>query len=382
MELTMNLSDKDPVLVVVQLTGGNDYLNTVIPHSNPLYHDYRPTVRITEEETLKIDSNIGFHPSMSPLFDLYNEDKVGIIHGVGYQNSPRSHFRSMDIWHTCEPDTLGTEGWLGRATRDLDPRKENVATAVSMGPNMFRALSSPGVPVACVEDLESYGLMTNITDQIQRERIMDRYKRLYSPALGSGPVMDFLGQTGLDALKGAEILSVAPSLYDSPIEYSDTPISKKLKGIAQIHLAGLGTRIFYADHGSFDSHSNQQGMLASLWKDLCIGIRDFFDDLARHNAADNVLMFLFSEFGRRTHDNGSGTDHGAAGAAFIIGKPVKGGQYGEYPSIELKDLEQGDPVPNTDFRSVYTSIIEDWMKLDAVPIVNGTFEKTDFFKVT
>ena len=382
MELTMNQSDKDPVLVVVQLTGGNDYLNTVIPHSNPLYHDYRPTVRITEEETLKIDSNIGFHPSMSPLFDLYNEDKVGIIHGVGYQNSPRSHFRSMDIWHTCEPDTLGTEGWLGRATRDLDLRKENVATAVSMGPNMFRALSSPGVPVACVEDLESYGLMTNITDQIQRERIMERYKRLYSPALGSGPVMDFLGQTGLDALKGAEILSVAPSLYDSPIEYSDTTISKKLKGIAQIHLAGLGTRIFYADHGSFDSHSNQQGMLASLWKDLCIGIRDFFDDLERHNAADNVLMFLFSEFGRRTHDNGSGTDHGAAGAAFIIGKPVKGGQYGEYPSIELKDLEQGDPVPNTDFRSVYTSIIEDWMKLDAVPIVNGTFEKTDFFKVT
>ena len=382
MELTMNQSDKDPVLVVIQLTGGNDYLNTVIPHSNPLYHDYRPTVRITEEETLKIDSTIGFHPSMSPLFDLYNEDKVGIIHGVGYQNSPRSHFRSMDIWHTCEPDTLGTEGWLGRATRDLDPRKENVATAVSMGPNMFRALSSPGVPVACVEDLDSYGLMTNITDQIQRERIMERYKRLYSPALGSGPVMDFLGQSGLDALKGAEILSVAPSLYDSPIEYSDTPISKKLKGIAQIHLAGLGTRIFYADHGSFDSHSNQQGMLASLWKDLCIGIRDFFDDLERHNAADNVLMFLFSEFGRRTHDNGSGTDHGAAGAAFIIGKPVKGGQYGEYPSIELKDLEQGDPVPNTDFRSVYTSIIEDWMKLDAVPIVNGTFEKTDFFKVT
>ena len=382
MELTINQSDKDPVLVVIQLTGGNDYLNTVIPHSNPLYHDYRPTVRITEEETLKIDSTIGFHPSMSPLFDLYNEDKVGIIHGVGYQNSPRSHFRSMDIWHTCEPDTLGTEGWLGRATRDLDPRKENVATAVSMGPNMFRALSSPGVPVACVEDLDSYGLMTNITDQIQRERIMARYKRLYSPALGSGPVMDFLGQTGLDALKGAEILSVAPSLYDSPIEYSDTTISKKLKGIAQIHLAGLGTRIFYADHGSFDSHSNQQGMLASLWKDLCIGIRDFFDDLERHNAADNVLMFLFSEFGRRTHDNGSGTDHGAAGAAFIIGKPVKGGQYGEYPSIELKDLEQGDPVPNTDFRSVYTSIIEDWMKLDAIPIVNGIFEKTDFFKVT
>ena len=373
----MKNGHKDPVLVVVQLTGGNDYLNTVVPYANPLYHDYRPTVAISEDRVLPLDDQIGFHPKMAPVRDLYNEGMVAIVHGIGYANSPRSHFRSMDIWHTCEPDTLGTEGWLGRVTRELDPDKENVVTAVSMGPSMFRALSLPGVPVACVEDLDSYGLMTGISDREQRERIVDRYKRLYSPAIGSGPVMDFLGQTGLDALKGADILKQAPEQYSSTVEYADTPIARKLKGIAQIHLAGLGTRIFYADHGSFDSHSNQQGMLDTLWDELSAAIRDFFDDLRQHDAADNVLMMLFSEFGRRTHDNGSGTDHGAAGAAFLIGEPVKGGQYSEYPSIRLEDLEQGDPVPNYDFRGLYTTILEDWMRMDPVPIVNGTFEKLD-----
>ena len=374
----MKNGGKDPVLVVLQLSGGNDYLNTVVPYANPLYRDYRPGVGIPEDKVLPIDDQVGFHPQMGPILDLYREGKVAIIHGVGYANSPRSHFRSMDIWHTCEPDKLGTEGWLGKVIRELDPNKENVVTAVSMGPSLFRALSVPGVPVATVEDLETYGLLTGISGQQQRERILERFKRFYSPAIGSGPVRDFLGQTGLDALKGADILKVAPERYSSSVEYADTAIASKLKGIAQVHLAGLGTRIFYCDHGSFDSHSNQPGMLDMLWHELSVAIRDFFDDLREHDSADNVVMFLFSEFGRRTHDNGSGTDHGAAGAAFVIGDSVKGGQYSEYPSINLADLEQGDLVPNTDFRGVYSTILEDWMGMDAVPIVNGTFEKPAF----
>ncbi len=374
----MKNGGKDPVLVVLQLSGGNDYLNTVVPYANPLYRDYRPGVGIPEDNVLPIDDQVGFHPRLGPILDLYREGKVAIIHGVGYANSPRSHFRSMDIWHTCEPDKLGTEGWLGKVIRELDPNQENVVTAVSMGPSLFRALSVPGVPVATVEDLETYGLLTGISGQQQRERILERYKRLYSPAIGSGPVRDFLGQTGLDALKGADILKVAPERYSSSVEYADTAIAGKLKGIAQVHLAGLGTRIFYCDHGSFDSHSNQRGMFDMLWHELSVAIRDFFDDLREHDSADNVVMFLFSEFGRRTHDNGSGTDHGAAGAAFVIGDSVKGGQYSEYPSIKLADLDQGDPVPNTDFRGVYSTILEDWMGMDAVPIVNGIFEKPAF----
>ena len=371
-------AEKDPVLVVLQLTGGNDYLNTVVPHADPLYRDYRPTGAVPEDQVLPLDGSVGLHPSLAAIGSMYEEGDVAVIHGVGYANSPRSHFRSMDIWHTCEPDTLGTEGWLGRVVREIDPNKENVVTAVSMGPTLFRALALPGVPVACVEDLESYGLLTGISERRQRERILERYKRLYAPAIGSGPVMDFLGQTGLDALAGADILRVAPERYSSNIEYADTRIAGKLRNIAQVHLANLGTRVFYLDHGSFDTHSNQLGVHDTLLEEMSVAIRDFFDDLREHDAADNVIMLVFSEFGRRTHDNGSGTDHGAAGPTFVIGDRVKGGQYSEYPSTKPEDLQQGDLVPNTDFRGVYSTVLEDWLGLDATPIVNGVFEKPAF----
>ena len=374
----MTTTHKDPVLVVLQMTGGNDYLNTVVPYGNGMYYDYRPTVGVPESDVIPIDSKVGLHPQLAAFKDVYDRGNLAIIHGVGYANSPRSHFRSMDIWHTCEPDTLGTEGWLGRVVRDIDPHKENVVTAVSMGPSMFRALSMPGVPVACVDNLDAYGLMTNVQEANQRARLLERYKRLYGPAVGTGPVMDFLGQTGLDALAGADILKAAPRRYESSVEYAETSIGRKLRSIAQIHLAELGTRIFYVDQGSYDSHSNQIGMHDKLLADMSRAVQDFFDDLRSHDAADNVVMLIFSEFGRRTYDNGSGTDHGAAGAVFALGDAVHGGQYSEYPSIARDDLEQGDPVPNLDFRGVYTTLIEEWLALDPTPIVGGTFEKPRF----
>ena len=374
----MASTKKDPVIVVLQLTGGNDYLNTVIPYNDPPYRDNRPAVGVAEDRILKINDNVGFHPEMAPMQRLYDQGKVAIINGVGYANSPRSHFRSMDIWHTCEPDKLGTEGWLGRVTKDLDPNKENVVTTVSFGPSLPRALALPGVPVACVDDLDTFGMLPTISETEQRNKILDRFTRLYSPTIGSGFVMDYLGQTGLDSLKAADILKVAPAKYNSSIEYPDTTLARKLRGIAQVHMADLGTRILYCDHGSFDSHSNQVGMHDKLWHDVSSAVESFFDDLRENNAGENVIMLLFSEFGRRVHDNGSGTDHGAAGAAFVIGEGVKGGEYGEYPSTNIEDLEQGDLVPNTDFRSVYTTIAENWMGLDANPLVGGTFEKPSF----
>ena len=199
----MTSTKKDPVLVVFQLTGANDYINTVIPYSNPLYRDNRPTVGVAEERIIPIDEQVGFHPELAPLKHVYDRGDMAIIHGIGYANSPRSHFRSMDIWHTCEPDKLGTEGWLGRATRDIDPNKENVLTTVSFGPSLFRALALPGVPVAVVDDLDNYGLLPNIAGE-QRNKVLDRFARMYSPAIGTGAVMDYMGQTGLDTLEGAE----------------------------------------------------------------------------------------------------------------------------------------------------------------------------------
>ena len=369
---------KEPVIVVLQLTGGNDYMNTVVPYSNSLYQDYRPTVFINEEEVIRLNDDIGFHPSMKPLAEMYESGNVAIIHGVGYSNSPRSHFRSMDIWHTCEPETLGTEGWLGRTVRQIDPNKKNVVTAVSMGPSLFRALVAPGVPVATVENLDSYGLLTDVTPEEKRDRVLERYKRMYSPMIGFGPVMDFLGQTGLDAIKGADILNVAPERYSSTVEYSDNAISHNLRSISQIHIAELGTRVFYCDLGSFDTHADQLATHQSLWTSASIAIQNFFDDLEEHDSADNVTMFLFSEFGRRVYDNGAGTDHGAGGVCLVIGKNVRGGEYGQYPSMKESDLDQGDLVPDIDFRGVYTTLIEDWMELDPVPIVGGHFEKPRF----
>jgi uncharacterized protein (DUF1501 family) len=374
----MPAGQKDPVLVVLQLSGGNDYLNTVIPYNNPLYRDNRPAVGIPDDQILPIDNNYGFHPAMAPMKKFWDEGKLAIMHGVGYANSPRSHFRSMDIWHTCEPDKVGTEGWLGRVARQLDPNKENVVTTVSFGPSLFRALSVPGVPVACVAGpLERYGFLPTIQEQAQRLKVLDRFARMYSPVVGSG-VMEYLGTTGLDSLKGADILKVAPQKYASTVQYPDTPIARKLRGIAQVHLADLGSRIFYCDHGSFDTHASQNPGHGNLWTAVSQGLDAFMTDLRQHDHADNVIVLLFSEFGRRVHDNGSGTDHGAAGPVFVLGEKVNGGHFGEYPSLKAEDLVQGDLNPNMDFRGVYSTILEKWLKLDAKPIVGGTFDQPAF----
>jgi uncharacterized protein (DUF1501 family) len=374
----MATREKSPVLVVLQLSGGNDYLNTVIPYNDPLYRDYRPVVGLPEDQVLPVDDDIALHPSMGPISAMYDQGTVAIIHGVGYPNSVRSHFRSMDIWHTCEPEKTGTEGWLGLATRELDPRKENIVTAVSFGPSMFRALAVPGVPVACVDDLDTYGLLTGIAPEQKRAKILERFAQNYTPMIGTDTVMQYLGQTGLEAMAGADILKVAPQQYASTVKYPDTSIAKKLKGIAQVHLANLGSRIFYCDHIGFDTHANQTGVHATLWNDVSHAIDAFFADLKEHHAADNVLMFLFTEFGRRVRDNGSGTDHGAGGVAFAIGDMVQGGQYSEYPSRKAEDLTQGDLAPTLDFRGLYATILEDWLGVDAKPIVKGTFEKPRF----
>ena len=377
----MATTKKDPVVVVLQMTGANDYLNTIIPYTNEHYHDARPKVGIPADQVLQIDDQVGFNPNMAPLKKLWDDGKMAIIHGIGYENSPRSHFRSMDIWHTCEPDIVGTEGWAGRVIRDLDPRGENVLKGMNFGQGLPRALALRGVPVTSVSSLETYGVLSSVpgvSAEEEHNKILDRFARMYSPTVGTGPTMDYLGQTGRDALKGADIVRSAPEQYTSTVEYADTPIAKYLRDIAQVYLADLGTQMFYTQHGSFDSHFNQPPMHTKLWIDMSRAITDFFDDLAEHEAGDNLIMVLFTEFGRRVKDNGTGTDHGAAGAAFVIGNQVKGGMYSTYPSLRPEDLTQGDLEPNYDFRGLYSTVIENWLGLDAVPIVGGNFEKLEF----
>lgn len=378
----MTSNKKDPVLVVLQMTGAYDALNTFIPYSDPHYADYRPSVKIGPEEVLAVDDKVGFHPAMAPIKEMYDQGKVAVLQGIGYPNPIRSHFRSLDIWHTAEPDKMVSEGWLGRAIRDLDPDKENILTAVNFGRGLPRALAAPGVSVASVGDLSNYGVLTGIQDKEERGEALDIFARMYSPMIGTGAVSDYLSQTGLDALKGADILSTAPKTYSSSVEYGGSPFAQWLKNIAQVHLSDFGTRIFYTgvNPGTFDTHANENLTLPKLWGDVSNAVSDFYQDLKERDANEEVVILLFTEFGRRVKENGSGTDHGSGGVAFMIGDAVKGGLYGEYPSLEPDKLDEGDLQWNNDFRGTYATILEKWMGLDANPILGGTYEQFDFIK--
>jgi uncharacterized protein (DUF1501 family) len=379
--MVMVSTKKDSVLAVLSLSGGNDGLNTVVPYTNPLYRDYRPTLAIPEDQVIPLNDKLGLHPAMAPLKKFWDKGQLAIFLGIGYPNPSYSHFRSMDIWHTCEPVKVGIEGWLGRVIAQLDPKKENVLTGVNYGRGLPRALAMEGVPVASVGNLETYGLLTGIEGEDQRSQALDVFARVYSPTMGRGPVMDYIKNTGTDALKGADILATAPRKYSSEVEYSNSVVGQYMKNIAQTHLAGFGTRVLFttSPYNGYDTHATQATAQAALWGDVSNNIEVFFQDLRDHNASENVVLFMFSEFGRRIADNGSGTDHGAGSVAFAVGEKVKGGLYGEYPALEPSKQEEGGNLKSTmDFRSVYSTILERWFGLEAAPIVNGNFERTNF----
>jgi uncharacterized protein (DUF1501 family) len=367
---------KQPVLVVLQLSGGNDFMNTVVPYGDPFYYDFRKTVGVSEEEALHLDSRLGFHPAMGEIKSLYDAGDVAVIQGIGYPDPDRSHFRSMDIWHTAEPHDFSGEGWLGRVIRELDPGKKNVVTGVSFGAGLPRAMYLTGTPAISVSELESYGLLTSLSGEKQR-RALNAFTRMYVPEEfeEGAMVMQHIGQIGTDALAGVDMLKTAPSQYSSDVVYGSDALSQSLRGIAQIHTSGLGTRVFYAQHGGYDVHGRQVQTQEKLWGEVSKAVDSFFADLREHNASEEVVMMVFSEFGRRVRDNGNGTDHGSGGGAFLIGDRVKGGLYGEYPSLDPAEQVSGDLRFNNDFRSMYSTVLDDWLNIQPDPIVNGHFEK-------
>jgi uncharacterized protein (DUF1501 family) len=373
---------RDKALVVIQLSGGNDCLNTVIPYGNGLYYDFRPTVNIAANDVLPIDDAFGFNPSMGPIKRLWDEGKVAIINGIGYPRPDRSHFRSMDIWHTAEPEKIGKEGWLGRAIRTLDPKGDNVLMGINFGRGLPRALGCRGVPVASVGNLETYGLYPDLQEERARQFALQTFAKMYGGGAGRDAVMDFLGQTAADALKGADILRTAPAKYASTVTYPNNPAAQSLKSMAQVMFADLGTRIYYTQHGSFDTHSGELISHAKLWQEVAGAVGALMDDLQEHGRENDVVILIFSEFGRRIRDNGSGTDHGSGGVAFVIGNAVQGGMYGEYPSLKVEAQLEGDLHFNNDFRCTYATLLEQWLGMEPEPIVNGRFEQFPCLKAS
>ena len=376
----MATKNLDKTLVVVQLTGGNDFMNTIVPYTNGHYYDARKKIVMSQEDVLPINDTLAINKNASPFKRLYDEGRMAIVQGIGYPNSNRSHFRGMDIWHTCEPDRVGSEGWLGLAVWEIDPRGEHVLTGVNVGQGLPRAMAVAGVPVTSISDLEGYGVMKKMEQEQLRDKALQAFKDIYGQAIGSGVVAEYIGKTGLDVIRGADMLSEVAANYSSSVEYADNSIAKSLRDVARIHLSGLGTRIFYTNHGGYDTHANELPSHPKLMSDLSGAISDFLDDLEEHDASEDVAILVFTEFGRRMRDNGSGTDHGSGGGAFLFGKNVKGGLYSEYPSLDPAEWEHGEDLKHTiDFRGIYGTVLEQWLGLEARPIVKGEFEQISPF---
>ena len=377
----MVIAERKPSLIVIQLSGGNDALNTVVPYTNGIYHDSRKAIHLTEENVIDLNGTLGLNPSMGPMKRLWDAGKVAIVNGVGYPKPNRSHFRSMDIWHTAESDNIADSGWLGRTIRELDPDHENVITGINFGRGLPRALHAKGVPVASVGNLETYGLMPDITDTLARNMAVDVFARMYGPDDSRDAVLQAISETGMGAYRGADILRTAPEQYSSSIEYkADVPIAQALRDISQVLLANLGTRVFYTQHGGYDTHAGELENHSKLWDELSTAVNDFMADLEEHNRGDDAVVLIFSEFGRRIRDNGSGTDHGSGGVAFVVGKPIKGGFYGEYPSLDLSEQLEGDMHFNNDFRGIYATVLDQWMGINPLAVLDKNYEQFDMIR--
>ena len=372
---------KQKNLVVIQLSGGNDYLNTIVPYETGLYYDYRPNMGLKDDSIIPIDNKIAFNSNIDLFKKTFEDKNLAVMMGIGYPEPNRSHFRSMDIWHTAKPFESSSIGWLGKTVKNIDPKGLNPITAVNFGKGLPRALACPGVSVASVGALESYGLFTGVSGAKNREILLDTVDRIYQPMNRDGVPSLRLLETGRGALDGADLLSEAPNNYSSDVEYpEDNPIAQSLKGIAQVASARLGTRIFYAQHGSFDTHTDELKNHSLLLKQLSVAIDCFQRDLIKQKLDEETVIWIFSEFGRRIADNGTGTDHGSGGVAFLLGNSVKGGLYGEYPNLEPSAQLEGDIHYNMDFRTLYSTILEDVLDVDSETILDEKFTKLSVLK--
>ena len=376
------------VLVLVQMAGGNDGLNTVIPHSDPEYYKARPGLAIPKPSVLKLDDALGLHPQMTGFKELYDEGRLAIVQGIGYPNPDRSHFRSMDIWHSARPDVDYTkDGWIGRGLDLTVEQHAGEMRAMALGTNRLPlALVGTKVNVPSVSNLAGYHLDLGAGFEENRKlqrRLMGEIADRQGSSNGRGAVgtagadLDFLRRTAITAFTSADKLKEVTASYKPAAPYPANGLGEKLKIVAQIIAGELGTRVIFVSLDGFDTHAQQAGAHQGLLGELSSATRAFFQDLKGHGLDDRVLLATFSEFGRRVKENGSlGTDHGAASQVFIAGPTVKGGLHGQHPS--LTDLVEGDLKFHTDFRSVYATLLSKVLDWPAESVLGGSFPMLDF----
>jgi len=380
------------ILVILQMAGGNDGLNTVVPHGNDFYHKARPRLGIPTGQVLKLNDEIGLHPGLAGFKELYDHGQLAVIQGVGYPNPNRSHFRSTEIWQTAsDSEKFEKYGWLGRyfdnACSGCDP-----TIGVNIGRQMPQAFASKNPKGVSVDNPQNYKFMAeggadgNMMEQSYRELNEQEGEAnsggsiaaINGPAAAprsKGSVLDFLERTALDAQVSSDQIRAISSRTENKATYPASQLGNSLKLVAKLIGGGLPTRVFYASQGGYDTHTNQQGTHERLLRDLGDSVKAFCEDMKAQGNMGRVLLMTFSEFGRRVNENANtGTDHGAAAPMFIVGEKVKAGLLGKYPSLAPADLYQGDIKYTVDFRSVYAAVLENWLKTRSEPVLGKKFQ--------
>lgn len=372
-------NSSDRILVLVQLAGGNDGLNTVVPFGDDNYYKARPGIAIGRGAALKLDSEIGLHPAMQGFKELFDESQLAVIQGVGYKNPDRSHFRSMDIWQSAHPDSEDvSSGWIGRA---LDARFGDTGAAklpaLSIGTDKLPlSLLSTRISVPTIRDPKRYELQIP-GDSTARSKHLKVVESAIDQPAKEGSNLAFLRATTKAAVTSAEALKRVTQNYKPANPYPSSSLADDLQLIAQMIASDFGPRVYFVSHDGFDTHSQQANAHSTLLNELSSSVTAFVRDIQGHGLGDQVTVLTFSEFGRRVKENGSlGTDHGAASQMFAIGKKVKGGVVGKHPS--LTDLDDGDLKFHTDFRQVYASVLDQWLEIDSTKVLNEKFKPVEF----
>jgi len=368
---------KDTILVVIQLTGGNDGLNTVVPFSDPDYAKLRPTLKLPKDQLKKIDDSFGLHPSMTGLADLYQDKAMCIVQGVGYPNPNQSHFRSMDIWQAASTAKELTEGWLGKSLKAIPS-----TPAFHLGGNNEAsplALSGAPVRAPSITSLADFQLKTSSSSGGDAKDQKDIIEGSSKPTGDKPSLLDFVQRTALSTYANSKRLQEVAKNYEPKATYPNNELGNKLKLAAQLIDADLGARIFYVSLDGFDTHANQLNAHAQLLTQVSGAMTALYKDLAARGHKDRVALMTFSEFGRRPYENGSkGTDHGAAAPMMIVGNKVKGGIIGKQPS--LTDADFGNLKHHTDFRQVYAAVLDQWLGVSSKEVLGQEYKPVDIFK--
>jgi uncharacterized protein (DUF1501 family) len=354
------------VLVVVQLSGGNDGLNTVVPFKDEGYLKNRKALRLPEKQVLKINDQTALHPALGDAMKLLETKRLTIVQGVGYPNPNRSHDRSMAIWQTArfDPEEHNGNGWLGRA---LD---------VDASPSLFVGTSA--LPIA----LRGRRSAASVLSRLEEFHLMGEasaVRTMAAPVAGAPGLYDFVNRSFLDAYTTCDRLAEVARVQDSGVSYPSSGLANHLQLIARLLKTGFAARVYYTSQSGYDTHAAQLFMHANLLRELGGALKAFLDDLAAARLADRVAVLVFSEFGRQVRENGSaGTDHGTAAPVLLAGAGLQSGLVGTAPN--LLDLVGNAPKMTMDFRRIYASVLEDWLGVPSKDALGGTFERLPLFR--